>query len=102
MFEQDDEAKLAFLGSIKNGLKKWPGLLPQVLTAINAGVQAHIAEVNARAMDCETLAVMAMARRTKNTDQAVLANLKKLNGRSWCRWDEKIKELEEKCSPKTK
>ena len=42
----------------------------------------------------EAVAMLAMARRTKDIDKALLAKLKQVNGKSFVNWDTDIAKLE--------
>lgn len=90
------EQELKFLWLVQETCKDNPHLIAEVVQAANSGLKAKLSQLNEKLADVESLAVLAMARRTKNIDRALLDKLKKINGKTCFVWDSTIKELENK------
>ena len=91
-----NEEVFALLREVQQACQMHPDLVGDVVNAANQGVRARLAEMTNLTADIEALALLAMARRSKSMDGAVLAKLKKINGKSFVNWDSNIAELESK------
>jgi len=85
-----------FLSYVQEYIAENPEVSSYVVQAASAGVTEAMDKIKELALNCESLAVMAMTRRTKNVDSCVLAKLKQINGKSWMNWDSEIEALEAK------
>lgn len=85
-----------FLAYVQAYVAKNPELSSYVVQAASAGVTDALDKIKELALNCESLAVLAMSRRTKSVDSCVLAKLKQINGKSRMNWDSEIADLEAK------
>lgn len=90
------EQESNLLSAVEDACKSNPALVAEVVAATNRGLAATIKDLHHLNADLETLAVLAMARRTKSTDGAILKKLEAVNGRSYVRWDDDIARMRAK------
>jgi len=96
-----NQEQLQFLYNVEQYVSKHPELSAHVVSAASSGVESAMKRMQSLACDCETLAIMALARRNKSTDAAILSKMKQLQGRSFFVWDSDIEELEAKMANKS-
>ena len=90
------EQEFNLLSSVAAACKANPAFIQDIVSAATSGQLARLDELSRMNADLETLAVMAMAKRTKSLDGPILKKLEKLNGRSYVRWDDEIAALKAK------
>ena len=90
------EQEFNLLSSVAAACKANPAFMLDVVSAANRGQLDRLDELNRMNADLETLAVLAMAKRTKNLDGAILKKLERINGHSYVRWDDEIATLKSK------
>ena len=88
------EQEILFLFTVRDTCKANPEMVAKVVDAANSGLRDRLDEMRKLSADIETVAALAMARRTKDIDKALLAKLKQINGKSFVRWDSNIAKLE--------
>ena len=88
------EQEILFLFTVRDTCKANPEMVAEVVQAANAGLRDRFDEMRQLSADIETVAMLAMARRTKDIDKALLAKLKQINGKSFVNWDSDIAKLE--------
>ena len=88
------EQEILFLFTVRDTCKANPEMVAKVVDAANAGLRDKFDEMRQLSADIETVAMLAMARRTKDIDKALLAKLKQVNGKSFVNWDSDIAKLE--------
>ena len=88
------EQEILFLFTVRDTCKANPEMVAEVVQAANAGLRDRFDEMRQLSADIETVAMLAMARRTKDIDKALLAKLKQVNGKSFVNWDTDIAKLE--------
>ena len=87
------EQEILFLFTVRDTCKANPEMVAEVVQAANAGLRDRFDEMRQLSADIETVAMLAMARRTKDIDKALLAKLKQVNGKSFVNWDTDIAKL---------
>ena len=90
------EQEFSLLSSVAAACKANPAFMLDVVSAANRGHLDRLDELNRMNADLETLAALAMAKRTKSVDGPILKKLERLNGRSYVRWDDEIAALKVK------
>ncbi len=88
------EQEILFLFTVRDTCKANPEMVAKVVDAANAGLRDRFDEMRKLSADIEAVAMLAMARRTKGIDKALLAKLKQVNGKSFVNWDSEITKLE--------
>ena len=88
------EQEILFLLTVRDTCKANPEMVAKVVDAANSGLRDRFDEMQKLSADIEAVAMLAMARRTKSIDKALLAKLKQVNGNSFVRWDDEIVKLE--------
>ena len=88
------EQEILFLFTVRDTCKANPEMVAEVVQAANAGLRDRFDEMRQLSADIETVAMLAMARRTKDIDKALLAKLKQVNGKSFVNWGSDIAKLE--------
>ena len=88
------EQEILFLFTVRDTCKANPEMVAEVVQAANAGLRDRFDEMRQLSADIETVAMLAMARRAKDIDKALLAKLKQVNGKSFVNWDSDIAKLE--------
>ena len=88
------EQEILFLFTVRDTCKANPEMVAEVVQAANAGLRDRFDEMRELSANIEVVASLAMARRTKSLDKALLAKLKQVNGKSFVRWDDDISKLE--------
>ena len=88
------EQEILFLFTVRDTCKANPEMVAKVVDAANAGLRDKFDEMRQLSADIETVAMLAMARRTKDIDKALLAKLKQVHGKSFVNWDSDIAKLE--------
>ena len=88
------EQEILFLFTVRDTCKANPSLVAEVVQAANAGLRDRFDEMRELSANIEAVAMLAMARRTKDIDKALLAKLKQINGKSFVNWDSDIAKLE--------
>ena len=88
------EQEILFLFTVRDMCKANPEMVAEVVDAANSGLRDRFDEMRKLSADIEAVAMLAMARRTKDIDKALLAKLKQVNGKSFVKWDSEIAKLE--------
>ena len=88
------EQEILFLFTVRDTCKANPEMVAEVVQAANAGLRDRFDEMRELSADIEAVAMLAMVRRTKGIDKALLAKLKQVNGKSFVNWDSEITKLE--------
>lgn len=88
------EQEIRFLFTVRDTCKANPEMVAEVVQAANAGLRDRFDEMRELSADIEAVAMLAMVRRTKGIDKALLAKLKQVNGKSFLNWDSEITKLE--------
>ena len=88
------EQEILFLFTVRDTCKANPEMVAKVVDAANSGLRDRLDEMRKLSADIEAVAMLAMVRRTKGIDKALLAKLKQVNGKSFVNWDSEITKLE--------
>ena len=88
------EQEILFLLNVRDTCKANPEMVVKVVDAANAGLRDRFEEMRELSANIEAVAMLAMARRTKDIDKALLAKLKQVNGKSFVNWTVDIAKLE--------
>mgnify|MGYP003598346632 CR=1 FL=1 len=88
------EQEILFLFAVRDTCKANPEMVAKIVDAANTGLRDRFDEMRELSANIEAVAMLAMARRTKDIDKALLAKLKQVNGKSFVNWDTNIAKLE--------
>lgn len=88
------EQEILFLFAVRDTCKSNPEMVAKIVDAANTGLRDRLDEMRELSANIEAVAMLAMARRTKDIDKALLAKLKQVNGKSFVNWDTNIAKLE--------
>ena len=88
------EQEILFLFTVRDTCKANPEMVATVVDAANSGLRDRLDEMRKLSADIEAVAMLAMARRTKDIDKALLAKIKQVNGKSFVNWGSDIAKLE--------
>ena len=88
------EKEIRLLFTVRDTCKANPEMVAKVVDAANTGLRDMFEEMRELSANIEAVAMLAMARRTKGIDKALLAKLKQVNGKSFVKWDSDIAKLE--------
>ena len=88
------EQEILFLVTVRDTCKANPEMVAKVVDAASTGLRNRFDEMRKLSADIEAVAMLAMARRTKDINKALLAKLKQINGKSFVNWDSDIAKLE--------
>ena len=88
------EQEILFLFIVRDMCKANPEMVAKIVDAANTGLRDRFDEMRELSANIEAVAMLAMARRTKDIDKALLAKLKQINGKSFVRLDSDIAKLE--------
>ena len=88
------EQEILFLFTVRDTCKSNPEMFAKIVDAANTGLRDRFDEMRELSANIEAVAMLAMARRTKDIDKALLAKLKQVNGKSFVNWDSDIAKLE--------
>ena len=72
------EQEILFLFTVRDTCKANPEMVAEVVQAANAGLRDRFDEMRKLSADIEAVAMLAMVRRTKGIDKALLAKLKQV------------------------
>lgn len=88
------EQEILFLFTVRDTCKANPEMVAKVVDAANSGLRDRLDEMRELSANIETVAVLAMARRSKSIDKSLAAKLRAINGKSCFVWDSDIAKLE--------